>query len=101
MRNVVFCTFTRGYGMNPGLVRHGFIDVEDFKQLTDIPESCIYVDIYQRSLRLHYMDKSCEEVDLEYWGFSRNIFHMCKDMADLEFPFQCHCVVNSVLGEYE
>ena len=101
MRDVVFCTFTRSHRLNPGVIRHGFIDLEQFRLLTVIPESCVYVDIYQRSLRLYYNDNTSEDIELDYWGFSGNVFDMCKDLTDLEFPFQCHCVVNAVFTEYE
>ena len=101
MRKVVFCTFTKSHGMNPGLIKHGFIDLHYFRQIKIIPETCVYVDISQRSLRFFHRDGRVEDFELDYWGFSGNIFHMCKDMTELEFPFECHCVVNSVFGEYE
>ena len=101
MRKVVFCTFSRNHGMHPGVFRHGFIDLEYFRHLTVIPTSTVYVDVYQRSLRLHYDDGTSEDKELDFWGFSRNLFDMCRSLSELEFPFQCHCVVNSVVGEYE
>lgn len=101
MTKVVFCTFTRRHGRQPGLIRHGFINLDDFRSITVIPDTVIYVDIYQRSLVLYHSNKTSEEIELDYWGFSGNLFSMCKDMKDLQFPFECHCVVNSVFGEFE
>lgn len=101
MQPIVFVTFTRRHGRQPGLIRQGFIEAEDFKKFSVIPESCVYADIYQRHITIYNNDKTVEEVNIDYWGFSGNIFDMCKDMKDLEFPFQCKCVVNCVFSEYE
>ena len=87
--------------MHPGLIKHGFIDLEVFQHVTTIPRSCVYVEIYQRSLTLYHDNDVVEDLELDHWGFSGNLFDMCKDMTDLEFPFECHCVVSSVFGEYE
>lgn len=101
MRNVVFCTFTKRHGINPGLVLHGFIDVDGFLDMPLAPGDCVHIDIYQRSIRYHYSDGTIEETELDYWGTSSSILRMCKDIGELSFPFECHCVVNSVFGEYE
>ena len=101
MDQVVFCTFTRGYGRNPGLIKHGFIELSYFSLITEIPDCAVYVDIYQRDIRIYYNDQTTEERTLDYWGFSRQLFRVCKPMTEIQFPFECHCVVNSVLGEYE
>ena len=101
MNDVVFCTFTRSYGRSPGLVRHGFIEIEEFKKFSCIPESCVYVDVYQRYIKVYYNDKTTEDIHLDFWGFSGNLFEASKNMKYLEFPFKCHCVVNCVFSEYE
>ena len=101
MNEVVFCTFTRSYGRRPGLVRHGFISVEEFRKFSVIPESCIYLDVYQRDIRVYYNDKDPEDIHIDYWGLSRNLFDATNDMKDVQFPFMCHCVVNCVFSEYE
>lgn len=101
MNGVVFCTFTRSYGRRPGLIRHGFIELEEFRKFSCIPETCVYVDVFQRDLRIYHSDKTAEDVHLDYWGFSGNLFNASKDMKDLEFPFQCHCVVSCIFSEYE
>ena len=101
MNEVVFLTFTRSYGRRPGLVRHGFIQLEEFKKFTCIPSSCIYVDVYQRDIRVYHNDKTAQDIHLDFWGFSGNLFEASRDMKDLEFPFVCNCVVNCVFSEYE
>lgn len=101
MKSVVFITFTRGHGRRPGLIKHGFIDVEEFKNFFVIPESCVYADIYQRQITIYHSDKTVEHVDLDYWGFAGNLFDVSREMKDLEFPFQCNRVINCVFSEYE
>lgn len=101
MKQVVLCTFSKGHGIKRERAKNGFMELSDFKLFDVFPEGCVRIDIHQRDVKLQYDDGSSEEIVLDYWGVSKNIYEACHSINKLEFPFQCNAIINVLIGEYE
>lgn len=100
MEDVVFCTFSKSHGIKPGLMRHGVIDIGTITSACIFPQDCIHANIDQ--LDVTYRTKEgIEQVKLDYWGLSWNLYNMCKPLTELEYPFRCHMTIDVHFGEYE
>lgn len=101
MKEVILCTFSKNHGMKPGLIKHGFMEIDDFNLLTVFPEGCERIEIHQKDIKIIYDDNSYKEINLDYWGFSKNVYEMSHPIGNLEFPFVCKAMINVLFGEYE
>ena len=101
MREVILCTFSQNHGLKPGLIKHGFMEIADFKLLNLFPEECTRIEIHQQDIKVIYNDNSSDEIKLDYWGFSKHIYEMSHPIKKLEFPFICKAMINVLFGEYE
>lgn len=101
MHEIILCTFTKDHGIKRGEVKHGFMELCDFELFDVFPEGCIRIDAHHRTLKLKYDDGSSEEIELNYWGISKNIYEACHSIDKLEFPFQCKALINVLFSEFE
>jgi hypothetical protein len=101
MREVVFCTFSKNHGLNPGLIKHGYMELSDFEMFTVFPEGCVRIEINQLDIKIIYDDNYSEDIKISYWGLSKNIYEMSNPIEKIEFPFVCKTMINVLFGEYE
>ena len=98
--DVVYLTFSKSHGIIPGLVKHGFIDIDFFMDQEIIPD-CVHAYIHQKYIKYKTHDGKEYEMELDYWGMSWNLYNMCKSMDEIEGPFCVHMSIDVHFGEYE
>ena len=99
--NVVYLTFSKSHGIIPGLVKHGFIDIDFFRDQEIIPD-CVHAYIHQKYIRYKTYDGKEYEMELEHWGLSWNLYNLSKNMDEIiDGPFCVHMSIDVHFGEYE
>ena len=98
--NVVYLTFSKSHGIMPGLVKHGFIDIDFFMDQEIIPD-CVHAYIHQKYIKYKTSEGKEYEMELEHWGLSWNLYNMCKSMNEIHGPFCVHMTIDVHFGEYE
>ncbi len=101
MHEIILCTFTKDHGIKRGEVKHGFMELCDFELFDVFPEGATKINVSRRSIKIIYDDESSEEIELDYWGLSTNIYGKCHSIDKLEFPFQCRALINVLFSEFE
>ena len=77
------------------------MEIKDFNEFNLFPEGCERVEIHQQDIKIIYADNSSDEIKLDYWGFSKNVYERSHPIGKLEFPFVCKAMINVLFGEYE
>ena len=99
--NVVYLTFSKSHGIMPGLVKHGFIDIDFFRDQEIIPD-CVHAYIHQKYIKYKTHDGKEYEMELDYWGMGWNLYNLSKNINEIiDQPFCVHMTIDVHFGEYE
>ena len=100
-QNVVFCTFSKSHGIKPGLIKHGFIDIDLFLRECILPIDCVHAYIHEKYMKYKTKDGDEIEMEFDHWGLSWNLFNMCRSTEQILYPFVVHMTIDVHFGEYE